>query len=76
MEKRTILSQETLVPIGLIGVIFGAAMWLTSIWKQGEANASQIVEVKQNHDKNMDRIYDKLEKIADKLDHLIEKNEK
>lgn len=73
MEKPTILTQRTLVPVGIVTIVFGASMWLTSVWKQGEANAAQIQEIKLQHDKNIDKVYQQLEKISDKLDRLIEK---
>lgn len=76
MERQTILSEKTLVPVGILAILFGAAMWLTTIWKQGEANATQIQEVKTNQMRDIDKIYEKLDKISDKLDQLIEKNSK
>lgn len=64
-----ILDEKTLVPVTVIGVVFGAAMWLTSMWKQGEVNAAQIQELKTD-------IATKLDKIEAKVDRLIENSEK
>jgi hypothetical protein len=64
-----ILDEKTLVPVTVVGVVFGAAMWLTSMWKQGEVNAAQIQELKTD-------IATKLDKIEAKVDRLIEKLEK
>jgi hypothetical protein len=76
MEKPTVLTRETLIPIGFLTLVFGAAMWLTSMWKQGEVNASQIKEIKVDQERNNDKIYDRLGRIEDKLDRLIEKSRK
>jgi hypothetical protein len=76
MERPTKLDSSTLIPLGALSLVFGAAMWLTSIWKQGEANASQIQEVKHDQEKNLDKVYQKLEKIDGKIDQLMEKRQK
>ena len=76
MEKKTVLNQDTLMPIGAVTIIFGACIWLTSIWKQGEVNAAQIVEMKSENEKSIDRMYEKLTKIEDKIDLLMEKTKK
>jgi formyltetrahydrofolate synthetase len=76
MSQQTdwkVLSERTLIPISAISLVVGASMWLTSVWKQGEANAAQIQEMKANQAHDNDRIYDQLEKINEKLDRLIEK---
>jgi hypothetical protein len=73
MERQSIISEKTLVPLGAIALIFGAAMWLTSIWRQGEANTARIQEVKQDQARDIDKVYTELNRISEKLDHLIEK---
>lgn len=69
MEKPSIISNNTLIPLSAASVIFFAAMWVTSISEQGKANAAQIQEVKVD-------ISEKLDKIEAKVDRLIEKSEK
>jgi formyltetrahydrofolate synthetase len=76
MDKPTTLSEKTLIPIGAIVLVFGASAWLTTVWKQGDANAAQISEVKANQLRDIDKLYEKLDKISDKLDALIEKSTK
>lgn len=76
MERQSILSANTLIPIGALVIVIGCASWLTTIFLQGEANAAQIVEVKAEQEKSIDKVYQKLDKIAEKLDRLIEKNDK
>jgi hypothetical protein len=77
MEKaKTILSSDTLVPIGVLGLVFGACVWLTTMYSQGVVNAAQIVEIKADHEKSVDKIHEKLTKIEDKLDLIMEKLKK
>jgi hypothetical protein len=66
MEKPSIFSEKTLIPASVLSVIFGGAMWLTTIWVKGEANAAEIAEFK-------DTVWKKLDRIEDKLDRIIEK---
>jgi hypothetical protein len=70
MEKRTILGQDTLVPISVIAVVFGACVWLTTVWAQGHDNAASIIDLKAQQDKNLDKIEIKLEKIESKLEDI------
>lgn len=70
---KTILTENTLIPISAIVLVFGASAWLTNVWKQGEANAAQIQEIKQTQSSDMDKIDHKLEKIDEKIDRLLEK---
>lgn len=71
--KGSVISEKTLVPIGLISVVVGCVVWLTTVWRQGEANAAQIQEVKDSQRHDNDRIYEKLDKIDAKIDDLLEK---
>lgn len=70
---KTILTENTLIPISAIVLVFGASAWLTTVWKQGEANAAQIQEIKASQSTDMDKIDYKLEKINEKIDRLLEK---
>jgi len=76
MEKKSILDEKTLIPIGAVTLIFGAAVWLSSVWYQGDVNAAQIQELKSNQDRDMDKVYEKLDKIDSKIDRLMEKTRK
>jgi hypothetical protein len=62
MEKPTVISKGTLIPLGAAAVIFGVASWITTIYAQGHENT-----------KNIDRIYEKLDRIEEKIDKLKEK---
>lgn len=71
---ETVLNKKTLVPVGAMAVVFSAAALITTIYNQGNANASQIQEAKIQQQSDMDKVDNKLNKISDKLDRLIEKN--
>jgi hypothetical protein len=71
MEKRkTILGSDTLIPIGAVSVVFGACIWLTTIWAQGNANAMSIAEVKVQREKDVDKLDQRLERIDNKLEEI------
>lgn len=53
----TKISETTLIPISLVGVLLGAAFWVTQIYFQGNANADAIVKQQQWEDKMEKRIY-------------------
>lgn len=72
-QEWKVISEKTLIPIGALSVIVGAVMWLTSVWKQGDANAAQIQDIKATQQHENDRIYDKLDKMDAKIDHLLDK---
>lgn len=73
MSSGGFISEKTWIPVSAVTIIFAAAVWLTTVWRQGDANAQQLVELKNDIDKKDERIYLKLEKINDKLDMLLEK---
>lgn len=73
MREVKTLTESTLIPISAIGLIFGAAAWVTTIYKQGEANAKEIAEIKDARSHDIEKIEVKLDRINDKLDRLIER---
>ena len=67
-----VLNEKTLIPIGAAGLIFGASMWLTSIYAQGINNAAQIQEIKQKSYSDYEKIEQKLDKINEKIDKILD----
>lgn len=66
METKTVLSKETLVPIGLLVTLAGGVFWLSTLW-------SDVQNLKQNQDKLQIQIYqtnDTVSKISEKLIRL------
>jgi hypothetical protein len=76
MEKPTVLSQSTLLPVSIVGVLFGAAMWLTTIYVQGQENTKQIVEIKEQRKDDMDYIRHDLKEIQKELKEINSKLDK
>jgi hypothetical protein len=72
--SSSVISEKTLIPLSAISVVIGASMWLTSVWKQGEATAQELSEFKKTTHIAEERIYRELEKINYKLDKIMDKN--
>jgi len=66
METKSVISKETLVPIGLLVTLAGGVFWLSTLW-------SDVQNLKQNQDKLQIQIYqtnDTVSKISEKLIRL------
>lgn len=77
-EKPTIISKQTLLPIGLILSLIGGVVWLTTIWgtanqalKLSEENAVRISELQISVQKNNEEVIDRMASVEAKLDFLI-----
>jgi len=66
------ITENTLIPLSAIALVFGAAMWLTTIFRQGEANANEIKEIKESKSHDLEKIETKIDKINDKVDRLLQ----
>lgn len=75
-ERKTILSNETLVPVGMLSIIFGFCMWLTTVWATGQDNSKDISEMKIQRRVDMEELKKEIDKISEKLDRLIERKVK
>ncbi len=76
MEKQKTISEGTLIPISLLVTLLLFSAWLTTVYAQGLSNNNAIVEIKAVHEKNIDKVYEKLGKIEDKIDKIIERSKK
>lgn len=66
METKSVLSKETLVPVGLLVTLAGGIFWLSTLW-------SDVQNLKVNQDKLQVQIYqtnDTVSKISEKLIRL------
>jgi hypothetical protein len=60
------LTEDTLLPIGFVIVLFGAVSWITSLYNETRANTNAIKDLNQEQ-----RLYnDKLDRIILKLSHI------
>lgn len=64
------LGDNSFVSISLVIAIVGAAGWLTMVFAKGEKNASDISELKVDHEKFKDKVTEKLDQILEKLGNL------
>lgn len=46
-EKRTILDQKTLIPVGLVGLLVVLIIWFVGVANKSEANAISIAKNEQ-----------------------------
>lgn len=63
MEQMKKISEQTLVPVSMVLILFGFISWLTTLYNETKANGSEISEIKSEQ-----RIYNqKLDRIMEKL---------
>jgi hypothetical protein len=58
-NKPTIIDKESLVPVGLLGVIIGCAVWMSMLFSTANANSKKIAKLETksaNTDKNITQI--------------------
>jgi len=63
MEKKTVLDQNTMIPIGVSVIIFLASMWLTTVYVDGQETKKDVVELKSEVNSRLERIEDKLDRV-------------
>jgi len=49
--KEVSISDRTKLTVGVVAMIVGFGTWLTTIYIQGQANASEISEIKSKMDR-------------------------
>jgi hypothetical protein len=69
-QRLKVLTEETLLPFGVVIILFGGISWLTSLYNETKANAMGIQDLKldqRSYGDKLDRIIQKLSKIEGKL---------
>ena len=66
MEKKTVLDQGTLIPVGVTVIVFLASMWLTTVYVDGQETKKDVVELKSDVNSRLERIEDKLDRVLTK----------
>jgi hypothetical protein len=61
------ISEKTAVSMGLVITLLGGVAFITSIYNQSIANASDIQELKSSISYKIDRIENKLDYIIERL---------
>jgi hypothetical protein len=73
-QKPPIITAQTLIPIGALVVVIGAAMWLTTIFNQTQQNSQELVLMRadivslQSQNTN---VADRLARVETKLDAIL-----
>jgi hypothetical protein len=68
--KFKALTEDTLLPFGLVLILFGGVSWLTSLYDETKANGSSIEELRieqKVHNEKLDRIILKISHVEGKL---------
>jgi len=75
METKTVLSKETLVPVGLLVTLAGGVFWLSTLW-------SDVQNLKINQDKLQNQFFqtndvviklnDRMTRVETKMDIMID----
>ena len=74
--REVILTPNTLIPIGVCGVIIGGTVWLTTIWLNGLQNTNDIVRLRTQYEQMQSQVLnisDKTSRIETKTDILLER---
>ena len=69
------ITENTLIPISLLGTIIGGVVWLSVIYYKAEASASDIQKIEAKLEILQNRIIDQNEKILEKVTRLETKLE-
>jgi len=64
------ITEKTLIPISLLTIIIGAAMWLTSLWELSKTSAKDIEEIKIEQKESGREVDQKFDKILNELSYL------
>lgn len=60
LKRLKAITEDTVIPIGLVVVILGFCTWLTTMYNQGKANAEAITELQSkeiSRDEKLNKIY-------------------
>ena len=73
MREAMILTRRTLVPVGFVMTMFGGVAWLTALYSSTVANAAEISELKQSHEKLVEKLVQQNEQMIDRLGRIEER---
>jgi peptidoglycan hydrolase CwlO-like protein len=73
MERPTLLTEKTWIPLGASVVIFGAAMWLTTVYAQGLENQKALIDLKAQRKDDIEYIRQELHEIKEDLKEINKK---
>jgi hypothetical protein len=65
------ITEDTLLPLGVVLILFGFVSWLTTLFNETRQHTDQIVEIKTElriQNEKLDRVLEKLARIDGSLD--------
>lgn len=74
---RSILSEDTLIPVSLVVVMLSAGMWISTLSSNADHNrqdTERLAKHLENDERLLREISDRLSRIEGKLDSLGEKS--
>lgn len=67
------ITEKTLVPIGLVIILFGGVAWLTTLYVKAEntAEAVEKIQIKQDgYEKNISGVKESLARIEERVNEI------
>lgn len=69
-KRLKVISESTLMPLGLVIVLAGGIFWLATIQLQGVANASALRDMQDDRKDTMKDINESLKDISTRLSRI------
>lgn len=66
------VTEKTLIPLSLVITISGGVFWLTNIYSKQEANAQELIQLKNKFESKQERIDDLLSDILQRVTRIEE----
>lgn len=75
-QKRTIIDKDSLVPLSALGIIVGAAIWMSMLYAMANENAKKVAKLEHNDTTKAQNISDIKSDIKVIMTILKERNKK
>jgi len=75
-QKRTIIDKDSLVPLSALGIIVGAAIWMSMLYAMANENAKKVARLEHNDTTKAQDISDIKSDIKVIMTILKERNKK
>ena len=67
------ISEKTWIPLGASILIFGAAMWLTTVYAQGLENQKSLADLKSQRKEDIEFIREEIHEVKQELKEINQK---
>ena len=69
-EKKSILNEQTLIPLSFMMILAGGIIWLTNIWAISQANSQAISALEKTAHERDTEISRKFDRIIQDLSYI------